>query len=422
MPYGGSVPPVSTRPRRSPPAEAAGLLSIPRSRVPVPLAPRALPPVPRPDIFPPIPAGPAVLPFPPSSMRISHRVILTLAAAAALAACAPAAVPAPAPPAPAPAPANEVAVRVEDVRMQMEALAADSMEGRGTGTVGGMRAAVYLAKRLEALGVQPAGEFAYFQIVPVVADSSGRLRLAGSLDEVAELPAEQRRQAFNVIGMIPGSDPALRHEAIVVGAHYDHLGIGRAVGGDSIYNGADDDASGSVAVLEIARALARGPAPRRSVVFFLATGEEVGMRGTRWYLRHPVVPLDSTAAGFFVEMIGRPDSLAGGPGRGWLTGYERSTVGRMLADAGVPLVPDPRPAQNFFERSDNTPFARLGVPAHVISSFNLHGDYHRPSDEAQRIDFTHMAAVIQASIHAVRLLADGPRPQWNPGGRPSPGR
>jgi Zn-dependent M28 family amino/carboxypeptidase len=171
-------------------------------------------------------------------------------------------------------------------------------------------------------------------------------------------------------------------------------------------------------VLEVARALRARPA-RRTVILFLATGEEVGMLGTRWYLQHPVVPIDQTVAGLFVEMIGRPDSLAGGPGRGWLTGFERSTVGAALAAAGVPLVPDPRPAQNFFERSDNTPFARLGVPAHVISSFNLHGDYHRAGDEAERIDYPHMAALTQATITAVRTLADGPRPQWNPGGRPA---
>jgi Peptidase family M28 len=355
-------------------------------------------------------------------MRTLPALLRSLAAAAALAACAPSRAPAPSAPAPAAAPARPFTVRVEDVRAELEALAADSMEGRRTGSAGGVRAAVYLAGRLRALGVQPAGDMGYFQVVPVSEDAGGRLRLAASLDALAELPAEQRRQAFNVIGIIPGSDPALRHEAVVVGAHYDHLGIGRAVGGDSVYNGADDDASGSVAVLEIARALLHGPAPRRSVVFFLATGEEVGMLGTRWYLQHPVVSIDSTAAGFFVEMIGRPDPLAGGPGRAWLTGYERSTVGRMLADAGVPLVPDPRPAENFFERSDNTPFARLGVPAHVISSFNLHGDYHTPADEAGRIDFAHVAAVIQASIDAVRLLADGPRPAWNPGGRPGAGR
>lgn len=273
--------------------------------------------------------------------------------------------------------------------------------------------------------------------------------------------------ARNVVAILRGSDPAVNHQYVGISAHNDHEGIASeavdhdsavafntvmrpqgandqprtptaeqaariralrdslAADGtrmDSIYNGADDDASGTVAVLEIARALARGPAPRRTIVFFLATGEEVGMLGTRWYLQHPVVPLDSTAAGFFVEMIGRPDPQAGGPGRAWLTGYERSTVGRMLRTDGVPLVPDPRPEQNFFERSDNTPFARLGVPAHVISSFNLHGDYHTPGDEADRIDYAHMARVIDASIHATRVLADGPRPTWNPGGRPAPGR
>jgi hypothetical protein len=336
----------------------------------------------------------------------------------ALAACAPRTAPAPqAPPPAVPAAAAATGVRVEDVRAQLYALAADSMEGRATASAGGMRAAVYLAGRLQALGVQPAGDLGYFQIVPVALDRNGRLRLAGAADELAGLSPEERPQAFNVVGMIPGSDPALRHEAVIVGAHYDHVGIGRAVAGDSIYNGADDDASGSVAVLEIARALAAS-APKRTVVFFFATGEEVGMLGTEWYIRHPVVPLDSTVAGFFVEMIGRPDSLAGGPGRAWLTGFDRSTVGQVLADAGVPLVPDPRPEHNFFERSDNTPFARRGVPAHVISSFNLHADYHRPTDDADRIDYEHMARVIQASIHATRLLADGPRPRWNPGGQP----
>lgn len=348
-------------------------------------------------------------------MRRPH--LSRLLALAALAACTGAPAPATTPPpaAEAPAPAG---VRQADVREQLEALAADSMEGRATGSAGGMRAAVYLARRLEALGVQPAGDMAYFQIVPVAAEG-GRLRLMPSLDSLARMPAEARREAFNVIGMIPGSDPALRHEAVIVGAHYDHVGIGRAVDGDSIYNGADDDGSGTVAVLEIARALARGPAPRRTVILFFATGEEVGMLGTRWYLRHPVVPLDSTVAGLMIEMIGRPDSLAGGPGRAWLTGYERSTVSQILQRAGVPIVADPRPDQDFFNRSDNTPFALMGVPAHALSSFGLHGDYHQPGDETDRIDWDHMTRVVQAAVEAARALADGPRPEWAPGGRPA---
>jgi hypothetical protein len=327
-------------------------------------------------------------------------------------------------PGPEPAPVQQQAppragtVREDDVRRALYDLAADSMEGRGTGTRGGMRAAVYLAARLQALGVQPAGDFGYFQTVPVAADGpGGRLRLATAA-ELSRLRPEQVRQAFNVVARVPGTDPSLAGEAVIVGAHYDHVGIGRAVEGDSIYNGADDDASGTVAVLEVARALVKAP-PRRTVVLFFATGEEVGMLGTRHYLREPVVPLDSTVAGLFVEMIGRPDSLAGGPGRGWLTGFDRSTMGALLSAAGVPIVPDPRPAQNFFERSDNTPFARMGVPAHVLSSFGLHGDYHQPSDEPETLDYAHMARVIDAAIHAVRTLADGAPPRWNPGGRPA---
>ena len=149
------------------------------------------------------------------------------------------------------------------------------------------------------------------------------------------------------------------------------------------------------------------------------------MLGTRWYLDHPVVPLDHTVANFNVEMIGRPDSLAGGPGAVWLTGFERSTLGAMLREAGIPIIPDPRPDQHFFERSDNYAFARRGVVAHTLSTYNLHADYHRPSDEVRFIDPAHMAQVVSAAARAVRLLADGPAPQWTPGGKPGeqvPGR
>ncbi len=188
--------------------------------------------------------------------------------------------------------------------------------------------------------------------------------------------------------------------------------------GDSIYNGADDDASGVVAVLEIARALAAGAGPRRTVVLLFSTAEELGLLGTEWYLQHPVVPLDRTVADLQVEMVGRPDSLAGGVGGAWLTGFERSTMGRLLRDAGVNVVSDPRPEMNFFMRSDNAPFAFRGIPAHTLSSYNMNEDYHRPSDEVERVDFRHMTMVIESAIRAVDLLANGEKPTWLPGGRP----
>ncbi|HKU61201.1 MAG TPA: M20/M25/M40 family metallo-hydrolase [Gemmatimonadales bacterium] len=299
------------------------------------------------------------------------------------------------------------------------ALADDSMQGRRTATPGALRAARYLAGRMQAYGLEPAGDSAYFQRVPFVVSAGPegeRLRLGrpapDSLGGVMAL-------GVNVIGLVRGSDPALAKEAVVVGAHYDHLGIGRPVNGDSIYNGADDDASGVAAVLTAARELAAGPKPRRTVVFLLSTGEEEGVLGTQYYLEHPAWPLEHTVADLEVEMIGRPDSLAGGPGRLWLTGYERSTMGETFAAAGLPVVADPRPDQSFFLRSDNIVFAVRGIPAHTLSSYNMHRDYHQPSDEVSAVDSTHLARAAEVVGRAVRLLADGDPPRWHPGGQPT---
>ncbi len=301
------------------------------------------------------------------------------------------------------------------------ALADDSMMGRRTGTPQNAKAARFLASELERYGVGPGVDGAYLQPVPMARierDGRTRLVLPSADVDFDTLPAAAMVTGeSNVVGIIPGSDPSMAGQAVVVGAHFDHVGVGRPVNGDSIYNGADDDGSGTVAVLEIARALARGPAPKRTVVVLLSTSEEAGLVGTRWYLEHPVVPLDSTVADFQVEMIARPDSLAGGPGHAWLTGYERTTMGDELTAAGSPIVPDKRLDQRFFFRSDNLPFALAGIPAHTLSSYNLHEDYHQPSDEISRVDFAHMAAVVDAAVDAVRFLADGPKPAWKPGGR-----
>lgn len=312
-------------------------------------------------------------------------------------------------------------------------LSDDSLRGRMTGAPGAAKAAAMIAREMQRLGLEPAGDSGYFQRVPLyrVTDTAGRvrLRLAPGWAALDSIPAERRIWAVNVVGRLRGSDPALDDQHILVDAHYDHIGAAgdpdnrcRPAGADSICNGADDDASGVVATLKIAQAIRRGARPRRTILFAAMTGEEYGLLGARWYVDHPVIPLASMAANLEIEMIMRPDSLAGGPGKAWLTGYERSTMGDMLAAAGIPLVPDPRPAQQFFQRSDNYELALRGVVAHTLSSFNLHGDYHQATDEASRGDAAHMAAVIDAAVRAVRLLADGPRPEWKPGGRPEPAR
>ena len=303
-------------------------------------------------------------------------------------------------------------------RALLEVLADDSMEGRNAASRGYARAARFVAEEMERSGLAPAGDSGYFQRVAAMRNPQGRLILLPSFSAWDTIPAAQRVSDVNVVGMIPGSDPELRDETVVVGAHLDHVGIRPNASGDSIYNGADDDASGVVTVLEAGRVMAAGPKPRRTVIFIAFTGEEGGPSGSRWYIEHPVRPIAQTVAQLQVEMVARPDSLAGGVGKAWLTGYERSTMGEMLAAAGIPIVADPRPAQSFFMRSDNIRFARAGIPAHTLSSFGMHTDYHQPGDETSKADFAHMATVIGAAARAVRLLADGPKPEWKPGGKP----
>jgi peptidase M28-like protein len=319
------------------------------------------------------------------------------------------------------------AVAPSRVRTLLRILAADSMEGRQAATPGYARAAKFVAEEMQRIGLTSAGDSGYFQRVAAFRNPQGRLVVLPSFAAWDTIPAGQRVLDVNVVGVIPGVDPELKDEVVVVGAHLDHVGItGRpgarcpAVGADSICNGADDDASGVVTVLETARTLAAGPPPKRTIVFIGFTGEEGGPSGSRWYIEHPVRPIARTVAQFQIEMVARPDSLAGGPGKAWLTGYERSTLGDMLTAAGIAIVADPRPTQNFFRRSDNYRFAMAGIPSHAFSSFGMHTDYHNAGDGAEKADYEHMAEVIRSAAKAVRLLADGPRPEWKPGGQPQP--
>lgn len=235
--------------------------------------------------------------------------------------------------------------------------------------------------------------------------------------------------AFNVVGKIAGvgssSAPELAKQAIVISAHYDHLDLAArkstdpATPEDIINNGADDDASGCSAVLELAEAFGAGPAPARTLIFFFATGEEIGLLGTDWYIEHPAVPLADTVCNLNFEMIGRPDPLAGGAGKMWLTGYELSNLGPEFAKAGLAVVLDPRPDQHFFSRSDNIAFVNRGIVGQTLSTFNLHTDYHHVSDEADKCDYPHMEGCVKAGLECARLLASGAvTPVWNPGMQP----
>ena len=238
--------------------------------------------------------------------------------------------------------------------------------------------------------------------------------------------------SFNVVARLRAREEAgeghVAREALVVSAHYDHIGTrapreGDGDGEDLIFNGADDDASGVACVLEVAEAMAQGPAPVREVLFLLATAEEMGIVGTSYYLDHPATPLEQTICNLNFEMVGRPDAKAGGPGKLWFSGGERTNLLAAFQGAGLAVVQDPYPEQRFFERSDNIVFVRRGIVGQTFSTYDLHEDYHRVSDEADTLDFEHMEGCARAGLAAVRLVADGEvTPEWLPGGQPKPRR
>jgi hypothetical protein len=236
---------------------------------------------------------------------------------------------------------------------------------------------------------------------------------------VHEVPETKPRQTFNAIGYLQGTDAEAG--TLLLSAHLDHLGIGRPVNGDSIYNGANDDAAGTTAVLELAHALTAGPRPRRSVLFVCYGSEEMGGLGSTYFGKHPPVPLNDLVANLEFEMIGTQDPKMP-PGVLLLTGWDRSNLGPALKEHGALLGPDPYPEQHFFERSDNYSLALRGVVAHTAAGWGTPPTYHQPSDDMAHLDIAFMTRAIQSLIEPVRWLADSDfRPKWNPGGEPKPG-
>ena len=255
-------------------------------------------------------------------------------------------------------------------------------------------------------------------ILLVRAEAASRLPVDGATVTVTvhELPSTTPRQTFNAIGYLPGTDP--NAGTLLLSAHLDHLGVGRPVNGDSIYNGANDDAAGTTAVMELAHALAAGPPLRRSVLFVCYGSEEIGTLGSTYFGHHPPVPLKDLVANLEFEMIGNQDPKMA-PGVLLLTGWERSNLGPALKEHGALVGPDPYPEQHFFERSDNYALALQGVVAHTAAGWGTPPTYHQPNDDMDHLDIPFMTRAIQSLIEPVRWLASSDfRPQWNPGGMP----
>ena len=217
----------------------------------------------------------------------------------------------------------------------------------------------------------------------------------------------------NAVAYLPGRDPTAG--VLLLSAHLDHLGIGAD---GTIWPGANDDASGTVALLEIARAMATGKQPRRGILFVAYGSEERGGFGSRWFGDHPPVPLNQIAANIEFEMLGaRVPKLASD--RLMMTGYERSDLGKELRAHGALVDADPYPEQNYFRRSDNYALALRGVVAHTVSGYGEVATYHTPQDTPDRVDSVFMVRAIESLMKPIRWLADSRfTPRWTKEGRP----
>ena len=347
---------------------------------------------------------------------------------------------------------TSAAITPHDLEVRLTAFAHDSMMGRQAGSYWGEKAGDYVAAQFKRLGVQPAGENGgYFQVVPGITPRDTTLR---------------RGLARNVVGVIPGSDPALRGEYVAITAHNDHIGfthrvvdhdslrafnaVIRPLGADSrlhapsadeatriraildslrkvhaprpdsINNGADDDGSGTVALIELAEAFMKGTVkPHRSILLVSHTAEEAGLLGSEYYTDHPTVPIDSIVAEFDVDMIGRGsarDIEGGGPTYLEVVGLRRLSnefgdwVEAANAREPTPFVFNieydaPGHPEQYYCRADLYSYARYGIPS-VSLSRGAHQDYHQVTDEPQYIDYPDLARLTQMVFDAALFIGN----------------
>jgi hypothetical protein len=295
------------------------------------------------------------------------------------------------------------------LRRDVTHLASDSLEGRGTGTAGYDSAAAYVVARWRTLALVPvtirdaaactAGSTSLACDTAFEQQFIARSMAAAHAGENPELPTR------NVVAMLRGSDPVLRDEYVVLGAHLDHLGRGSGSAmdpqaGSAIRNGADDNASGSAVVMELARILASDP-PRRSVLFVHFSGEELGLLGSQYFVEHAPVPIENIVAMLNFDMVGRlrDDKLI-------VYGVSTAEEMRAIVD-GANAAPrlDVRAIDDGFGPSDHSSFYAKGIPVlHLFT--DLHDDYHRASDDVERIDAGGMARVTTYALRVARAIAD----------------
>lgn len=307
----------------------------------------------------------------------------------------------------------------QSMRGHLTFLASDLLEGRNTPSRGLDLAAEYIAAQFRVAGLEPAGDNGYFQMADWDELAKNLPRRPGALPP-AKAEGVPHDMVKNVVGILRGSDPVLKDTYVLVTAHYDHIGMKPSGDGDRIFNGANDDASGTVSVIELAKAFASmKERPKRSIVFMTFFGEEKGLVGSRYYGAHPIFPIEKTIAGINIEQVGRTDDSEGPQVASvGVTGFDFSEVGAIIKAAGVKtginVWKHPVNSDRYFGASDNQALADQGIPAHTISVAYGFPDYHGVGDEANKIDYENMAKVDRAVALAVATIAnDTKTPKWD---------
>jgi len=301
---------------------------------------------------------------------------------------------------------NQIETRVsqDDLELNVHFLSSDELRGRATGTPEIDISAKYIADWFKAYDVSTApGYDSYFQEFDVTMRDSSIVK------------------SKNVIGLIEGSDPALRDEYVLLAAHYDHLGVGPATAeGDSIYNGARDNAVGVATVMAAGKYFAEHP-PKRSVILALWGAEELGLIGSGYFAENPVVPLDQIVYNLNIDGAGYNDTT-----KVTVVGLERTDAESIFESSvqafGLEAIPSPVPELGLFNRSDNVHFARKGVPAPTFSlGFTAFDEdiqyyYHQPTDESDTINFDYITDYARAYILSAQQIANAAdAPFWSPG-------
>ncbi|MGN6270513.1 MAG: M28 family metallopeptidase [Sphingomonas sp.] len=249
-------------------------------------------------------------------------------------------------------------------------------------------------------------------IVPA-GDVAALAKQAGKAVTLAIETTQERATTTNAVGYLKGSDP--KAGTLLLSAHLDHLGV---MPDGTIMHGANDDASGTTAVLELAQALSGGKTPKRSILFVCYGSEEIGGFGSRYFGEHPPVPLDTIVANIEFEMIGAQDPKLPKDTL-MMTGFDRSNLGEALKAHGGLVTGDPYPEQHFFQRSDNYSLALKGVVAHTVSGWAVTPTYHQPTDTFANLDIPFMTKAIQSLVAPAEWLANSDFvPAWKPGGKP----